>query len=68
MNRFFLIVLLCLSKVVAVSGQQFYQNLGLGISASTMGYGQNYPIIPQNIVIGVLECNGFSLVIKILSI
>ncbi|MDI9862197.1 hypothetical protein [Flectobacillus roseus] len=46
MNRFFLILLLFLSKVVVVSGQQFYQNLGLGISASTMGIGPELSYYP----------------------
>jgi len=47
MNQFSLMLIFCLLSTVMVNGQKFTQDIGLGVSASTMGVGPEISYYPE---------------------
>lgn len=47
MNKFSLMLIFCLLSAVMVNGQKFTQDIGLGVSASTMGVGPEISYYPE---------------------
>lgn len=47
MNQFSLMLIFCLLSAVMVNGQKFTQDIGLGVSASTMGVGPEISYYPE---------------------